>query len=213
MGLYLNSPLLKPNHITKLCLHRVEMVLAIDCTQDQAILAAGKCREFINAVQQLRKSSGLDISDTVDVFYRVHATAAASSSSSDTSTEEEFNAMVQQNHSILTSKLKGITPLSIQYKPKHSIIIGETQSIMETGGTTKVDIIICRRTYYVRSDLDPPVLHTFLSAMDPTKNTTNGDKDISCVIDGVSYNLKEGVDYWKSSYEMVKLCHGWFGDS
>merc|ERR1711923_290734 len=108
--------------------------------------------------------------------------------------------MVKQNHSTLLSKLKGVTPLPIQYKPEHSVIIGETQSIMETGGTTKVDIIICRRTFFVRSDLDPPVLHTFLAAMDP--NINYEQKDISCVIDGVSYHLKEGVDYWKSAYEM-----------
>jgi len=179
------------------------MVLAIDCTQDAAILAAGKCREFINAIQQLRKSSGIEISDSVDVFYKVHDTMTTNS---DKNSEEEFNAMVQQNHSILLSKLKGTVPLPFQYKPEHSVVIGETQSVMETGGTTKVDVIICRRTFSVRSDLDPPVLGTLLATLDPSTE----DTDFSCVIDGVSYNLKEGVDYWKNTYEMVKHCHGWF---
>ena len=32
-----------------------DVVLAIDCTQDEAILLAGRSRELINAIQQMRK--------------------------------------------------------------------------------------------------------------------------------------------------------------
>ena len=46
-----------------------DIVVAIDCTQDEAILSAGKSRELINHVQQLRKAAGLDLKDTVEVFF------------------------------------------------------------------------------------------------------------------------------------------------
>merc|ERR1712176_805369 len=45
------------------------LVVAVDCTQDDAILSAGKARELMNAVQQLRKSAGLDLKDVVEVFF------------------------------------------------------------------------------------------------------------------------------------------------
>ena len=35
------------------------LVVALDCTQDEAILSAGKSRELINHIQQLRKAAGL----------------------------------------------------------------------------------------------------------------------------------------------------------
>eukprot|EP00957_Ditylum_brightwellii_P148833 11331113-Ditylum_brightwellii.AAC.1 len=47
-----------------------DVVVAVDCTQDEAILAAGKSRELINHIQQLRKSAGLDLTDIVEVFFQ-----------------------------------------------------------------------------------------------------------------------------------------------
>jgi isoleucyl-tRNA synthetase len=38
-------------------------VVALDCTQDEAILSAGMSRELMNHIQQLRKGAGLDLKE------------------------------------------------------------------------------------------------------------------------------------------------------
>ena len=45
-----------------------DVVIAVDCTQDEAIISAGRAQELVNHVQQLRKSAGLGLSDHVEVF-------------------------------------------------------------------------------------------------------------------------------------------------
>merc|ERR1712125_98298 len=50
-----------------------DFVVAVDCTQDEAILSAGKSRELVNHVQQLRKSVGLDLKDVVEPFFHEEA--------------------------------------------------------------------------------------------------------------------------------------------
>jgi len=44
-------------------------VVALDTTQDDAIISAGMAREFINHIQKLRKAAGLDLKDVVEVFF------------------------------------------------------------------------------------------------------------------------------------------------
>ena len=46
-----------------------DLVVAIDCTQDEAILSAGKARELITHIQKLRKNAGLDLKDVVEYFF------------------------------------------------------------------------------------------------------------------------------------------------
>jgi hypothetical protein len=85
-------------------------VVALDCTQDAAILSAGMSRELINHVQQLRKSAGLDLKDVVEVFFHEEGV---------TSTEEA----VSQNVATFDAKFKGSIPLPKRLAPSWSVVL------------------------------------------------------------------------------------------
>ncbi len=158
-----------------------DVVVAVDCTQDEAIISAGRARELVNHVQQLRKTAGLGLSDRVEIFF---AEAA------DINTVE---CAISQNIVAIRAKLMGATPLPSRLAPTSSVVIGK--EMVDVGGL-QVELSICRPTFSFRDDLDSNVA-SFLSTLDPY-NYGNGE-DIQCSINGESFVVKEGVDFWKSA--------------
>lgn len=163
-----------------------DVVVAIDCTQDEAILSAGKSRELINHVQQLRKAAGLDLKDTVEVFFDEEEGVA--------STE---NA-VAMNVSLFETKFKGNVPLPKKFAPSWSVPLRSDN--VEVGGS-KVEVSICRPALAVKNGL-PDSASMFLSTVDPA--AVDAGATLSCTVDGASHTVKEGEDFWLSAAAMVK---------
>jgi len=159
------------------------IVTAIDCTQDEAILSAAKCREFINAIQQLRKSAGLDLADVVEIFYQSHDT-------------DPLLNLQPNNVKVMQAKLKGVIPLPVSFKNPNHVVLG--QDTVEIGNS-KVHIMICRRILSTRDDLSD-ILKTFVTTVDPECV----HQEMNFVIDGKEYVLKEGVDYWKTALDKAR---------
>jgi len=159
------------------------IVTAIDCTQDEAILSAAKCREFINAIQQLRKSAGLDLANVVDIFYQSHDT-------------DPLLNLQPNNVKAMLAKLKGVIPLPVSFKNPNHVVLG--QDTVEIGNS-KVHIMICRRILSTRDDLSD-ILKTFVTTVDPECV----QQEMNFVIDGKEYVLKEGVDYWKTALDKAR---------
>jgi len=161
-----------------------DIVVAIDCTQDESILNAGKAREFISHVQQLRKSAGLDITDSVEVFF----------------TEDDgisgAKKAIEENKNIFLGKLRTY-PVSKDLMPDWSVVLD--QGSFDVGGS-KVEIFITRPAISVKEGILETQLQ-FLSLMDP--NQVEENETISCVIDGESHLLVEGSDFWKSAARMI----------
>eukprot|EP00586_Coscinodiscus_wailesii_P002114 CAMPEP_0172483452 /NCGR_PEP_ID=MMETSP1066-20121228/10478_1 /TAXON_ID=671091 /ORGANISM="Coscinodiscus wailesii, Strain CCMP2513" /LENGTH=1157 /DNA_ID=CAMNT_0013247349 /DNA_START=273 /DNA_END=3746 /DNA_ORIENTATION=- len=156
-------------------------VVAVNCTQDEAILSAGKCREFVNIVQQLRKSAGLDLTDIVEVFYSHHM---------------ELEKAIRGNVQLMTGRLKGILPLSMEFKTEGSVVLGTGEG--EIGGKS-LQVVICRRMLSTRDGLEEGVV-SYLRTVDAVAVASK----LNCVIDGKKYELNEGVDYWKSAADKAK---------
>mmetsp|Transcript_47926 Transcript_47926/g.70957 ORF Transcript_47926/g.70957 Transcript_47926/m.70957 type:complete len:1172 (+) Transcript_47926:169-3684(+) len=164
-----------------------DVVVAIDCTQDEAILAAGRARELVNHVQKLRKAAGLDVADIVEIFFQ----------------EEEGLTVVEDavssNADTLKTKLKGIMPLPMNAcKPSWSVVLGK-DSVDVTG--FKVDVMITRPTFSLKDGLNEGVV-SFLSALNPASYTEGCT--IACTIDGKGYSLKEGEDFWLNAVSKAK---------
>jgi len=157
-----------------------DVVVAVDCTQDEAILAAGKSRELINHIQQLRKSAGLDLTDIVEVFFQEEGI---------TSTE----SAVALNVSLFENKFRGSVPLPKNLAPEWSVVIRSDS--VEVGGS-KVDVFICRPAVSARDGLDE-LTASFLSTVDPSQ--VQEGQVLSCVIDGKDHSLEEGKDFWVSA--------------
>lgn len=158
-----------------------DVVVAIDCTQDHSILCAGKSRELVNHIQQLRKSAGLDLSETVEAFFKEET--------GDNSLEDA----VSRNIDLFKMKLKGGLPLPEAYAPQWSIKIAS--DIVDIGGSN-IEVSIHRPSISVRDGLSSSVT-MYLSTVDPS-NVEIGST-VHILIDGVKYSLVEGLDFWTTT--------------
>jgi len=155
-----------------------DFVIAVDCTQDEAILSAGKSRELINRIQQLRKNAGLDLKDTIEAFF--HEESGISST---------YNA-VSTNVATFKSKFKGSVPVPKKFAPAWSVVLGS--EVVDIGGT-KVEVSICRPSLAVREGSEESVTNV-LSTIDPT--TLKKNEILNFSVDGVNHSVKEGLDFW-----------------
>ena len=161
-------------------------VVALDCTQDEAIISAGMSRELINHVQQLRKGAGLDLADIVEVFFHEEAGI--------TSTEDA----VSRNVTMFETKFKGAVPLPQRLAPSWSVPI--SSDTVEVGGS-KVTVSICRPALAVKDSLDEGAVK-ILSQKEPSE-FSEGDT-FSYSLDGNSSEVKEGLDFWLSTAAKTK---------
>jgi isoleucyl-tRNA synthetase len=162
------------------------LVIAIDCTQDEAIISAGTSRELMNSVQQLRKGAGLDLKDFVEVFFR----------------EEEGVTVVEGavagNVATFEAKFRGAVPLPQRFAPKWSVVL--RSDVADVGGT-KVQVSICRPAVAASDSLSEPALNV-LSTLEPSSLAER--QELTYSMDGVSATLKQGTDFWLSSAAKVR---------
>jgi len=162
-------------------------VVAVDCTQDEAILSAGMSRELIAHIQQLRKSANLEMQDVIEAFFEEDADSAA-----------KVEKAVAMNVSLFRTKLKGSVPVPRRFAPEWSVIIG--RGTVEIGGS-KIDIMICRPAVAAKDNLDPKAC-TFLSTVDPL--TMEAGANLQYSIDKVDYSMKEGEDFWRTTLSKLE---------
>lgn len=161
-------------------------VVALDCTQDDAIISAGMARELINHIQQLRKAAGLELKDSVEVFFQEEEGV--------TSIEDA----VSKNVATLDSKFKGSVPLPQHLAPTWSVVL--KSDTVDVGGS-KVLVSICRPAVAAADSLDD-VMKRVLSTKEPTEFALG--ETFKCTVDGKDYEVREGVDFWLSATAKAK---------
>merc|ERR1711937_940345 len=166
-------------------------VVALDTTQDEAILSAGMAPELINHIQQLRKAAGLELKDVVEVFFDEEEGV--------TSTEDA----VKKNLATLDAKFKGSIPLPKRLAPAWSVVL--KSDTVDVGGS-KVTVSVCRPAIAVKDSLDEGA-KSVLSTKEPSEVTAEGWFKFD--VDGKSYDLREGTDFWSSSASKAKF-NGYF---
>mmetsp|Transcript_42557 Transcript_42557/g.102575 ORF Transcript_42557/g.102575 Transcript_42557/m.102575 type:complete len:1181 (-) Transcript_42557:155-3697(-) len=162
------------------------IVVALDTTQDDAIISAGMAREMINHIQQLRKAAGLDLKDIVEVFF--------SEEEGVTSTEEA----VAKNVATLDAKFKGAVPLPQRLAPSWSVVL--KSETVDVGGS-QVVVSVCRPAVAAKDSLDEAV-KLVLSSKEPSE--FKDGESFTCSIDGKSHTIVEGTDFWLSTASKAK---------
>ena len=155
-----------------------DVVVAIDCTQDEAILSSGRSRELINAIQQLRKAAGLDLSDKVEVFFEERAGVST------------VEAAVASNRHLFEAKFQGAVPVPKKFAPSWSVVL--RSDISEIAGS-QVEVSICRPAVAGKEGVCKK-LGYYLSTLEPSHVVTQPTLSIS--IDGTEILLKQGEDFW-----------------
>jgi isoleucyl-tRNA synthetase len=162
------------------------LVVAVDCTQDDAIITAGRSRELINGIQQLRKSAGLDLRDVVEVFFQ----------------EEEGVTIVEEavskNVAAFESKFKGAVPLPQRFAPNWAVAL--KSDLVDVGGT-KVKVSICRPSLAAKDSVEPVAIKV-LCTFEPSSFSKG--QEFSFSVDGKSWSLQEGKDFYLSSTALVR---------
>jgi len=156
-------------------------VVAIDCTQDYSILCAGKSRELLNHIQQLRKSAGLELSDTVEAYYKEDSGVTL------------LEDAVSRNIDMFRMKLKGGLPLPAAMAPVWSMKLAS--DVVDIGGAN-VEVSIHRPSIAARDGLSELIIK-YLTTVDPSALGIGSVLTIS--IDGVTHSLIEGQDFWTST--------------
>lgn len=163
-----------------------DVVVAVDCTQDEAILSAGRSRELINAIQQLRKAMGLDLSDKVEVFFE---------ESVGTSTVE---TAVSSNVNLFEAKFQGAVPVPKKFAPSWSVVL--RSDVAEIGGS-KVEVSICRPAVAGRDGLSDEIGY-YLSTLEPSNVVDQST--LSITVDGKGVSLKQGEDFWVNTVAKLR---------
>ena len=162
-----------------------DVVVAVDCTQDEAILSAGRSRELINAIQQLRKAAGLDLSDAVEVFFEESAGITV------------VENAVANNTNLFEAKFQGAIPVPKKFAPSWSVTLrSDTADI----GGSKVEVSICRPAVAGRSGLSDEVGY-YLSTLEPSNLDGSAN---SITVDGKEINLTQGEDFWENTVAKLR---------
>jgi len=162
-----------------------DVVVAVDCTQDEAILSAGRSRELINAIQQLRKAAGLDLSDAVEVFFEESAGINV------------VESAVSNNTNLFEAKFQGAIPVPKKFAPSWSVVLRSDSA--DIGGS-KVEVSICRPAVAGRCGLSDEVGY-FLSTLEPSN--LDGPA-ISITVDGKDISLSQGEDFWVNTVAKLR---------
>lgn len=157
------------------------LVVAIDCTQDEATMSSGMSRELMNGIQQLRKAAGLELKDIVEVFF------------TENDDVDVVEKVVARNVSLFATKFKGSVPLPSRFAPKWAVSL--KRDTVDVGGS-RVEVSICRPAVAVKDDLGVGPVNV-LSTLEPS-TFVNGQV-FECTIDGEKISVQEGVDFWKST--------------
>jgi len=162
-----------------------DVVVAVDCTQDEAILSAGRSRELINAIQQLRKAAGLDLSDAVEVFFEESAGINV------------VESAVSNNTHLFEAKFQGAIPVPKKFAPSWSVVLRSDSA--DIGGS-KVEVSICRPAVAGRSGLSDEVGY-YLSTLEPSNLDGSA---LSITVDGKDISLTQGEDFWVNTVAKLR---------
>ena len=162
------------------------LVIAMDCTQDASTMSSGMSRELMNGIQQLRKNAGLELKDAVEVFFQ----------------EAQGTTVVEDavglNVPLFEAKFKGAVPMPARFAPSWSILL--KSDMVDVGGTS-VNVSICRPVVAVRDGLEPSVVNALVTL---DLDSFSAGQTFHCTVDGTSYDLVEGIDFWLCTAAKVR---------
>lgn len=191
------------------------MLVAIDTTCDEEILQELRARTLAAAVQKLRKSAGLVISDKVEIFFeeQVDSSAAGGGGAGAASTAIPRALCT---HAAATVKRVKTLPLPMFLKGKGAVKMAEELvtdpeiskfpvKIVLTHPTLAVDLAAIAELLPARAAAiptpTPEIFAMFLQTRDYARTVSS--ESVTVCIDGVSLTLSRGKHYFATSLDLV----------
>lgn len=104
-----------------------DVMVIMELGVDQSLMDAGAAREFVNRVQKLRKSAGLQTSDAVTVFFEPVT-------GTDKEAQDCLMRTVTNEHAYLEENL-GCALRPVASKPAHAVVLASETCSLSTGAT------------------------------------------------------------------------------
>jgi isoleucyl-tRNA synthetase len=175
------------------------LLVAIDTTCDEELFLEMRSRVIISSVQKLRKSSGLVMTDIVDIYYEEAVGTGV-------------HAAVSKHAVSIAKKLKCL-PLPIDLRPKSSREFA--REVIKNEDVSKGDVTIVFTVPCIATDRQALVdlcggseaaaamLAMYVETMNCDRAKEAGSLKVT--LDGVTYSLQRGVHYFSSATEMAVL--------
>jgi len=155
------------------------LILILDLEIDQSLLDEGLSREVVNRIQKLRKSAGLSVTDSIDVFYSILSGAVQAQSALRrilTQCDSHFDATFDHN------------PRDAAEMSTEHVTIGEELVVLSNGASLSLKLVRAGATFL---DEDVPIgLNAYLKCRD--YNAMKAERLRTCVrLDG--QNISEQI--------------------
>jgi isoleucyl-tRNA synthetase len=182
------------------------LLVAIDTTCDEEVLQELRARSLAAAVQKLRKSGGLVVSDRVEIFYE------------EKDSKNTPIAKAVKAHSVTTqARLKSL-PLPMTYMPPNHVVMAE--EIVKDADISKapfrlvlsapaIAVDLAALTCFAPSGMEISAVNALMQSLVMYLQTLDYEKavaseHIKISVDGVQFELKRGVHYYASAQELCK---------
>ena len=93
-------------------------MIVLDIQPDKALLEESTCRNVISRVQRLRKESGVNINDHIEVFYE--------------STDASLLETISNNIKYIKDLIE-VPFINVQHKPRYSRVVGSREDVIQNG--------------------------------------------------------------------------------
>ena len=188
------------------------LLVAIDTTCDEELFLEMRSRVLISSAQKLRKSSGLVMTDIVDVFF-------------DESVGDGVQSAVAKHASAIAKKLKCL-PLPLSLRPKFSREFAK--DIIRNDDVSKGDVNLYFTVPCIATDDESllgltgseavsQMLAMYIQTMDYERAASAASLKIN--LDNMNFTVERGIHYFTSATEMalnsqnVRRGHPWLPTS
>lgn len=174
-------------------------LVAIDTTCDEELFSELRSRSIVAAVQKLRKSSGLVVSDKVEMYFEVEGNDT-------TEAYQKINESLATHKDTILKRLKQV-PLHISAKSKFALTVAKASleepdicagafTVYLTKPLVSVDSDKLAELVSDKSPATVEMLSMYLSTMDYERLLSLSS--VTVTLDNVAYVLQQGVHYQPS---------------
>ena len=183
------------------------LLVAVDTTVDEQMLSELRARSIVSSVQKLRKSSGLVVSDVVEVFYKIEDIKGgeAAVTAAYQLVEETLKA-----HKDIVKRLQS-SPYPVSHRSPASVIIG-TESIQDPDlikGTftvylTAPAVAVNRAAVAAAVGANEAAVEAAVQYLQTLNYTATVETEsVKVGVEGVSYTFKKGEHYFASVADLL----------
>jgi len=168
-----------------------DVLVILDLKLDEELLAAGTAREVVNRVQKLRKKGKLELSDKVDIFYKIG--------------DKGLDKVFASKKDYFTQAF-GVAPKPVSERPAYSVTLIEEECQVGPEGSTFVVILARPAVVPLGGLLDlcggdkeaSSNLLVWLSSLSLSR--MEAGQKLSVHLDGKDYSLSEGEHFLWSNF-------------